>query len=736
MTSKNCILRVAVATPLRRLFDYLPPDKYDIKQTRSGLRVSVPFGKRNHVLGILVSISDKSDYPIHKLKKINHFIDQQPVLDSRLFELIIWASRYYHHPIGEVLLNALPTWLRKENKYEKLEKFGWKLTQTGTDLDLNELKRAPKQAQILNYFKQHRQILGETELDQVYPKVKPVLLALEQKELIERTAVESSSGEHRINKKNLVLNKDQNNAINKICRAIGTPSVFLLDGLTGSGKTEVYMAAVEDVLNRQKQSLILLPEIGLTPQLIQRFKDRFDCPVAIQHSGLSDYERVQYWHDAKTGKARIILGTRSAVWTPLADPGLYIVDEEHDLSYKQQDGFRYSAKDMLIIRASKDNVPIILGSATPSLESLYNINKKQYEHLELKGRAGLAKPPVYQLIDIRGKKMHGPLSQTLIDAIDTHLKNKNQVLLFLNRRGYAVNLICHQCGWKAMCERCELPYTFHKLTNKLICHHCDSHRKNITHCPDCDGDLVLLGHGTERIEEILTTIFPDKTVARIDRDTTRKKGSMDSILNDIHSGAIDILIGTQMLAKGHHFPNVTLTAIIDADRGLFSTDFRASERLAQLFMQVSGRTGRGEKEGTVLVQTYNPEHPLFHQLINYGYNRYANALLEECRSASLPPHSYMALLRAESHAIDDAEHFIHQAAKLLKDISNNALSIFGPVPALIEKRSGRFRLQLIIQSNNRNTLHKHLDEWLLQLEAMKLSKKVRWSLDIDPQDMS
>jgi len=496
------------------------------------------------------------------------------------------------------------------------------------------------------------------------------------------------------------------------------------------------MSAMESVIRSGKQCLVLLPEIGLTPQQIQRFKDRFDVNLAVQHSSLSDTERTRYWQDAKTGKAKIVLGTRSAIWTPLANPGLYIIDEEHDLSYKQQDGFRYSARDILIIRATRDKVPAILGSATPSLETLYNVKKERYKHLVLPSRAGAAKPPTYRLLDIRGKKMHGPLSQKLIDEIAEHLNNKNQVLLFLNRRGYAVHLYCHQCGWKAECDRCELPYTYHKSSDRLVCHHCGSIKRNIISCPDCDESLLLMGHGTERIEEVLTELFPKANISRIDRDTTRKKDAMNEYLEKIHSGNIDILIGTQMLAKGHHFPNVTLTGIVDADRGLFSTDFRASERLAQLFMQVSGRTGRGVKDGIVVVQTYNPEHPLFQQLIKHGYNYFSKSLLQERSHSLLPPYSYMAFLRTEAHNINDAKRFINNAAMQLNQLTKNTLSVFGPIPALIEKRSGRYRYQLIIHSSSRKSLHIHLDEWLLELENMKSSKKVRWSLDIDPQDMT
>jgi primosomal protein N' (replication factor Y) (superfamily II helicase) len=736
MTNKKCILRVAIATPLRKLFDYLPSDSSELKKIRSGMRVSVPFGRRKDVIGIIVSITNQSDFPQNKLKKINNVIDEQPILDDKHLDFLIWASNYYHYPIGEVIFSALPAWLKKNNPIDKFRESVWCLTEKGNATDPNLIKQSPKQAQILNHIQQSKISINESELNNIFPRSKQSLLALEKKELIKKELRETTEQVIKINKTPFKLNTAQKSAIKNILDSINSASTFLLDGLTGSGKTEVYMSIMEQVIKADKQCLILLPEIGLTPQQIQRFKDRFEVDIAVQHSGLSDTERTKYWQDAKTGKAKIILGTRSAVWTPLANPGLYIIDEEHDLSYKQQDTFRYSARDMLIIRASRDKVPAVLGSATPSLETLHNAKQERYTHLILPARAGEAKPPIHHILDIRGKKMHGPLSQLLVDKISEHLKNKNQILLFLNRRGYAAHLYCHHCGWKVECERCELPYTYHKAKNLLVCHHCDSHRKSIKHCPECEEELLLLGHGTERIEEVLAELFPKATISRIDRDTTRKKNAMNDYLEKIHSGEIDILVGTQMLAKGHHFPNVTLTGIVDADRGLFSTDFRASERLAQLFMQVSGRTGRGDKEGTVVVQTYNPEHPLFKQLIEHGYNYFSENLLQERKHSLLPPYSYMAFLRAEAHNGNDAKRFINDAMKQLTILTENALQLFGPIPAIIEKRSGRYRYQLIIQSSNRKALHSHIDKWLDQLDMMKSGKKVRWSLDIDPQDMS
>ena len=736
MIAKNIFLSVAIPTPLRCLFDYLPDKNTNHNILKPGLRVSVSFGRQKNVTGLIVSINNKTDCPEQKLKRINNILDDYPIINTEHLDLLIWASNYYHHPIGEVIYNTLPTLLRKNNSIINYEDRFWSLSKNNNLKNINSKKISPTQIEILTYLKKKKISVSQFELNKIFPGVKRSLDALKKKNLIQKETKENSKDLVKINKRTVKLNKDQKKAVNIICNSVNNHSVFLLDGLTGSGKTEVYMSVMDTVIKSGKQCVVLLPEISLTPQLIRRFKERFKVDMAIQHSGLSDIERLKYWQDAKTGKAKIILGTRSAVWTPLLNPGIYIADEEHDLSYKQHNGFQYSARDLMIVRSKRDGVPAILGSATPSLETLNNAVKNRYIHLVLPTRAGAAKQPKYQLFDIQNKKMYGPLSQKLIDEIKKNLELKNQILLFLNRRGYATYLYCHNCGWKAQCERCEIPLTYHKLNNRLNCHHCGSSKKNIKDCPLCQSELLRLGHGTERIEEVLLEKFPTAKIARIDRDTTQKKDSMNNFLNRMHSGDIDILVGTQMIAKGHHFPNITLAAIVDADRGLFSTDFRATERLAQLFMQVSGRTGRGKKKGTVVVQTYNPNHPLFHNLIRHGYNYLAKSLLKERKLSSLPPHSRMALLRVEAHNIEHVKHFIKNASMVLKKLSGNTLLLFGPVPALIEKYGGRFRYQLIIQANNRKLLHAYLDEWLQKIEKMKNSKKVRWSLDIDPQDMN
>jgi len=507
--------------------------------------------------------------------------------------------------------------------------------------------------------------------------------------------------------------------------------------VTGSGKTEVYFEAMQAALDDNKQCLLLVPEIGLTPQLTQRVQQRFQHNFVAYHSALNDNERARAWQDAASGKARIIVGTRSAVFLPLANPGLIIVDEEHDLSFKQQDGFRYHARDIAIRRAQQLGIAIVLGSATPSLESSENARCKRYQWLHLPERGGNAKPPTVGLIDMRRQALNGALSPMLIAHMQDTLAKGEQILLFVNRRGYAPVLFCHDCGWIAKCQRCDANMTVHHAKHCLRCHHCGSQRALDKRCGDCQSkELTTLGFGTEQIEDTLKKLFPCQRIVRIDRDTTQQKGAMNKLLNQIETGQGDILVGTQMIAKGHHLPNITLAAILNADQGLFATDFRALEHLAQLVVQVTGRAGRGDKAGHVLIQTHHPQHPLLQTLINEGYRAFSEQLTRERRAAELPPFSYMALLRAE--AVDEAAplQFLQCAKEQAESLTANQISLLGPIPAPMAKRAGRFRAQLLIQANDRRSLHQLLYQWVRQLSSIKLSRKVRWSIDVDPMDMN
>jgi primosomal protein N' (replication factor Y) (superfamily II helicase) len=532
------------------------------------------------------------------------------------------------------------------------------------------------------------------------------------------------------------LNPEQTQALAQVRESFGRFQPLLLEGVTGSGKTEVYLQAISEVVAQGRQALVLVPEIGLTPQFVARFRARLGARLALAHSGLADGERLNAWLAARAGEASVVIGTRSAVFTPLPQLGLVVIDEEHDASYKQQEGFRYSARDLAIRRAQQAGVPVLLGSATPSLESLHNAQAGRYRLLHLSRRAGAAEHPPMHLIDVRGQHLREGLSNALVAHVRRHLEAGGQALLFLNRRGFAPTLLCHSCGWVADCKRCDAHMTLHRAHNRLRCHHCGAERLPEPACPQCrSSDLLAVGQGTERVEKALQELFPGVGLARIDRDTTRRKGALDRLLDEVHSGQARLLIGTQMLAKGHDFPEVTLVGVLNADAGLFSADFRAPERMAQLITQVAGRAGRASKPGEVYIQTHQPQHPLLNQLIRAGYRAFAAAALEERREAAYPPYGHLALLRAESVQPAAAMQFLEEAAALARAALPKELELWGPVPAPMERRAGRVRAQLLLQSRTRQPLHALLREWAPQLNQLPAARRARWSLDVDPQDL-
>ncbi|TNF06681.1 MAG: primosomal protein N' [Gammaproteobacteria bacterium] len=729
------ILRIAIPSPLRRLFDYLwPPALGSVPE--SGCRVRVPFGRRQ-VVGIVIDQVTTSEVQADKLKPATELLDTDPLLPPELIKLGLWAANYYQHPVGDALSSLLPVLLRRGEPLPCNAKPRWQLTTKGKGLPESALVRAPRQQQVLQLLQ--RNIAGRSDFQQLGIS-SAILRQLEQKGLIEQTnivkttPVELSS---LLAEPALPLYPQQQQALDTI-ELSGFHS-YLLDGATGSGKTEIYLQLIEQVVQNGRQALVLIPEINLTPQTLQRFTSRFNCPVAVIHSGLTDRERALAWDQARTGQAPIVLGTRSAIFTPLKNPGLLIVDEEHDSSFKQQEGFRYSARDLAVRRAQTEQIPLILGSATPSLESLQNCHQQRYTRLVLSTRAGMSQQPDWQTIDIRQHRLSAGYSRELIDAMQTQLESGNQVLVFLNRRGFAPTLSCQQCGWIANCHRCEARLTVHRQVNRLICHHCEFQQAVPTTCSQCHSvQLQCVGQGTERSEETLEALFPNFPVIRVDRDTTRRKRAMQEIVEKIHSGNPCILVGTQMLAKGHHFPNVTLVAILDADAGLFSADFRAAEKMGQLITQVAGRAGRGDKPGIVILQSQHCEHPLISTLTSRPYSEFCEMLLTERRLAQLPPFRYMALLRAEARNMNDAERFLAYARQVAEQQLRPSpdVSYLGPLPAPMEKRSGRFRQQLSINCRERPLLQQ-LMSWLCPLlESSPLGKKVRWSVDIDPQDMS
>ena len=534
-----------------------------------------------------------------------------------------------------------------------------------------------------------------------------------------------------------VLNAEQSRAVEAVEARVGEFSPFVLDGVTGSGKTEVYLRLIETVVARGRQALVLIPEIGLTPQLLARFHARLTCRVAALHSGLSDGERLSSWTHARDGTADVVVGTRSAVFVPLARPGLFIVDEEHDLSFKQQDGFRYSARDLAVVRARDAGTPVVLGSATPSLEAIDNVRRGRYHRLELPHRAGGASPPRIDVVDLRSRPFDSGLCDVLVEALEGTKARSEQALLFINRRGYAPVLMCHACGWVADCDRCDARLVFHREDERMHCHHCAAVRVPVEACPTCGSKNVRrLGLGTERVARALERRIKGLRVARMDRDATRRRGALEALLDRVHAGEVDAVVGTQMLAKGHHFPNVTLVAILDADAGLFGIDFRATERMAQLLLQVAGRAGRGHRTGRVLLQTHNPEHPLLRVLVLQGYRQFCAEALEERRGARLPPFASLALVRAEALERDAPQSFLRDAEARAKARPHPGVSVLGPVPSPMERRAGRYRAQLLVDATSRGALQRFLPGWIAELESLPSARRVRWSVDVDPQEMA
>jgi primosomal protein N' (replication factor Y) len=659
MTLKNTILRIAVPTPLRRLFDYLPPQGVDIEHLKPGCRIQVPFQTRK-LVGILIDVVKKSDVPVAKLKKAHAIIDNTALISNELMRLALWASEYYHYAVGEVLLSVLPKALRQGKTLPAL----------------------------------------------------PALVAPLASDL------------------NLALSQEQTQAQQAIIASANTFNVFLLDGVTGSGKTEVYLQAIAHYLVQGMQALILVPEISLTPQTIARVAARFSVPVLAWHSNLSDKVRLHTWFAAANGDAKIIIGTRSAVFIPFKQLGIIIVDEEHDTSFKQQERFKYHGRDVAIMRSKFNAIPIVLGSATPSLESFMNAQNARYTHLNLSTRLGHAQMPHYQLLDMKKQVQVEGLSQALQENIAEHLAQNNQVLIFLNRRGFAPVFYCNECHTILQCERCDARLVYHRSPLRLQCHYCDSVVLVPKQCAQCQSESVCaVGVGTQRLESKLQVLFPDVPIIRLDRDNTKRKGAMQDLLTQMHQAEKAILIGTQMIAKGHHFKNVTLTAIIDVDVGLCSAEFKALEHTAQLILQVGGRAGREHKAGSVLIQTRNPEHKMLKLLLQQGYGHFARQLLCERQMAGLPPYTYCTLVRAESYQLSVMQDFLLKVKTLVSQ-AGFALQCLGPVTPMLAKKKGLHAQHLILQAQQRPVLQACLKQLVPQIEAIKFNGK--FTIDVDP----
>ncbi|MGY4531673.1 primosomal protein N' (replication factor Y) [Pseudomonas sp. TE3786] len=734
------ILRLALPSPLRRLFDYLAPQGVPASALQPGMRLRVPFGRRE-IIGILVEVSEHSEVPADKLKPAIALLDSQSPVPPAFFKLCLWTAQYYQHSLGDTFSWALPNLLRQGEPAEARQERFWHVAE-GASLDDPRLTRAPRQRDALKVLAQHPHGVAHRLLNQLQLN-KDSLDLLREKGLVTIEARRHALIERHGNwlaQPELPLNPEQRAATEAIRSGLGSFNAFLLAGVTGSGKTEVYLQLIRETLEAGKQALVLIPEINLGPQTLARFERRFNARIALLHSAVNDRERLDAWLAARDGEADIIIGTRSALFTPMKNPGLIIIDEEHDGSYKQQEGLRYHARDLALVRARQENIPIVLGSATPSLESLQNAYSGRYGLLRLTQRAGGAQQPRFLRLDIKSRPLDSGISGPMQQAIGQTLAAGQQVLVFLNRRGFAPTLLCHDCGWLSECPRCDARMTVHQRSRELRCHHCGHVERQPSNCPKCaQVDLRPVGAGTERAEDRLATLFPDVPVLRVDRESTSRKDAMQNLFATINKGEPCILIGTQMLAKGHHFPRVTLVSILDADGGLFSADFRASERMAQLIVQVAGRAGRAEEPGRVIIQTHLADHPLLVQLTEQGYFAFAEQALSERRAAGLPPFCHLALLRAEAHKPGQAEGFLDdactEAEHLLGELNLSGIELLGPVPAPMERRAGRYRAQLLLQANARAPLHKLLNYWLTALEKMPSGRAVRWSLDIDPIDL-
>ncbi len=727
-------LSIALPVPLRRSFDYLAPaDMTDaaVAALQPGIRIQVPFAGRT-LTGVLLELKTDSTVPSQQLKTIGAVLDLQPVLDPELLALGQWAANYYQHPIGEALANTLPILLRKGGSLIKQTETHWRLSTDGKGLPEGALKRARKQAQLLDLLQQQASIGPAALL--AHSISRATVKAMLDKQLIETfEATPTTTADTSPREAPLQLNPEQQTAVDRVSQHQGY-GCFLLEGITGSGKTEVYLQLIERCRQRGQQALVLIPEIGLTPQTLTRFQRRFNCPIALLNSSLTDNERQLAWQAARCGEAGIIIGTRSAIFTPMPQPGLIIIDEEHDSSFKQQDGFRYSARDIGIKRAFEQQCPIVLGSATPSLETLHNALQGRYQHLQLTQRATGASMPALELMDTRHAPMEEGFSHALLTEIDTEINRGNQVLVFINRRGFSPLLMCHDCGYTAQCPHCDTSMTVHFKQRLLRCHHCESQRALPNNCPDCNSQqLDFRGIGTERSERSLKNRFPHTPVIRIDRDTTSGKFAMQALLEDVNRGQPCILVGTQMLAKGHDFPDVTLVAVLDADGGLFSADFRGPEKMGQLLVQVAGRAGRHSKPGRVIIQTLHPDSPLMLSLANNSYHQFARERLAERQQQGLPPFGHLAMLRAEANNLEQPEQFLRDLRQAVPAIAG--ANLYGPLPAPMTRRAGRFRAQLLLQSLHRSALHQCLQQLALQGEQHPMGRRIRWSIDVDPAEV-
>lgn len=694
-----------------------------------GARVWVPFGQKKR-LGVVVGYTQQINTTF-MMKTITAIIDTTTLLPEAIVRLCQWVSRYYQTPLSEVIPLALPKQFREGRPDESIIKMDYQLAVTPDVAYALIGNRAKRQRALIDYFST---ISTASQADMSAAGfAKAVTTSLLEQGILQQVPRHATPNSSKRTSP-LALNPEQAHTVDLISDHLNHYHCFLINGITGSGKTEVYLQIIAKVLAAGKQALILVPEIGLTPQLLSRFSARFHEPMAVLHSHLNDTERRCAWQQARDGNVKLVIGTRAAIFTPMPDLGVIIIDEEHDASFKQMDRVRYSARDTALMRAFTANIPIILGSATPSLESLHNSTQGKYTLLQLTQKAVSRVPIRYQLLDMRNQPLQEGLCAQTISIIREHLERKHQVLVFINRRGYSPVLLCHQCGWMADCRACDSHLTVHRQAANLSCHHCGLVQPIPRQCGKCGSkELIPIGVGTQRIYDYLTTQFPNTSILRIDRDEVQKKHALDACLDKINRGEAQLIVGTQMLAKGHHFPKLTLVVVVDADNGFYNQDFRAIERLGQLLTQVAGRAGRENDPGHVVIQTHLPQHPLLNTLVQQGYNAFAESLLTLRQQAALPPYSHMALLRAQSKTLPKVLTFLHTVKQHLQA---TGITLLGPAPAPLARKANQHRMQLLIQSSTRQQREHVLQYMRAIIQQKKWDKSIEWTIDVDPMDLA
>ncbi|MEP7156287.1 MAG: primosomal protein N' [Betaproteobacteria bacterium] len=734
---KMRIAQVALDLPLEKNFDFLAPDA-DVSDV--GRLAVVPFGNKL-LSSVIVDVVAESDVPLDKLKALIHIQRALPKFSADDFALIRFCQDYYHHPFGPIALNGLPPAMRSVRLVEPKKDRIATITSEGQLALVSLSPRAVAQRSMLEALQQAPQ--PAALLRERHERAAATLRTLVEKGWVEFQESASHQpvqpdAKRRTHVTGPVLNAGQQAAVSAVTGHLDEFVSFLLSGITGSGKTEVYLRLIAEVLNRGRQALVLMPEINLTPQFLRHLQSRFpDSRVVEQHSGMADVPRMSAYLDAESGRADIVIGTRLAVFTPMPRLGIIVVDEEHDASFKQQEGFRYSARDVAVFRASQTGCPVVLGSATPSLESLQNVSRERFTELKLPDRAAPnAVLPKVDFIDLNTERTENGLSAALIKALDETVKRGEQALVFINRRGYSPALVCAQCGWMPECKRCSARLVFHQSERRLKCHHCGYQARIPSSCSECGShDMVPAGQGTERVEIALRAHLPNVRIARVDRDSTRRRGSAEKIFEAAAAGELDILVGTQMLSKGHDFPRITLVGVVNADGGMFSADFRAAERMVAQLMQVAGRAGRADLPGRVLIQTRFAGHPLYQAVAAQDHARFAAIAMAERKMARLPPFTFLALLRAEAKTAAALADFMAHAVEAAQiPGSEGAVFVWDPVPAPLSRKAGLERRQLLVQSDGRGSLQKFLAAWLPRLREREW-RAVKWVIDVDPQEV-